>query len=274
MSDEEKISEAEKDIQTAKEPEVTPKEKANEKKPKKKKAKKKKKTKAKVDVGDFVLVEMTGRTSETGEIFDTTSEELAKEEGLFEENKAYGPKLVVVGEGWVLKGLDDRLTGLKLGETGEVEIPPEEAFGERNIENVRIIPYRNLRSKGITPVIGQQVEIDGRSAMVRSVGAGRVQLDFNHPLAGRKIIYEVKATERYEEDEDKIKALIGRRFLGIDLDLFKFKKLKKKIKIQIPDEIFFGENIQIAKRGVALDIHRYFDDVEEVEYTEVIKRST
>ena len=95
-----------------------------------------------------------------------------------------------------------------------------------------------------------------------------------HPLAGRKIIYEVKATERYEGDEDKIKALIGRRFLGIDTELFKFKKLKKKVKIQIPDEIFFGENIQIAKRGVALDIHRYFDDVEDVEYSEVIKRST
>jgi hypothetical protein len=49
--------------------------------------------------------------------------------------------------------------------------------------------------------------------------------------------------------------------------------LKKKVRIQIPDEIFFGENIQIAKRGVALDIQRFFPEVDEVEYTEVIKRS-
>ena len=74
------------------------------------------------------------------------------------------------------------------------------------------------------------------------------------------------------ENEDKIKALIGRRFISIDTDLFKIRFLKKKVRIQIPDEIFFGENIQIAKRGVALDIQRYFEDIDEVEYTEVIKR--
>jgi len=289
MSEEEKVNEeAEAEEEEAKapaeEPVEAPEEQPEEEKPKKKKAAKKKKTtkkkkKAKkkeepvLAEGDFVLVEMTGRAVETDDVFDTTDEELAKEEGIHEEGKTYGPKLVVVGEGWVLKGLDDRLAGLKLGETAEVEIPPEEAFGERSPENVRTMPFRNLRSKGVNPVVGQQVDMDGRTAMVRSVGAGRVQLDYNHPLAGRKIVYHVKASEKYEGDEEKIRALIGRRFLGIDLALFKLKKLKTKVKIQIPDEIFFGENIQIAKRGVALDVHRYFEDVNEVEYTEIVKRS-
>ena len=243
---------------------------------KRKTTKKKKPKEPEVPViagGDFVLVEMTGRAVETDEIFDTTDEELAKEEGIHDENRTYGPKLVVVGEGYVLQGLDDRLPGLKMGETAEVEIPPQEAFGERSPENVRTIPYRILRSKGVNPVIGQQIELDGRSAVVRSVGAGRVQLDYNHPLAGRKIVYHVKVTTRYEGNEDKIRALIGRRFFGVDLDKFKLKILKKKVRIQIPDEIFFGENIQIAKRGVALDVQRYFEDIDEVEYTEVIQRS-
>ena len=277
---EEKVEEEETEEEQSEAPEEKPKEKkAKKKKTTKKKATKKKTTKKKkaeepvVAERDFVLVEMTGRAVETDEVFDTTDEELAKEEGIHDENKTYGPKLVVVGEGYVLKGLDDRLPGLKLGETAEVEIPSEEAFGERSPENVRTLPYRNLRSKGVNPVVGQQIELDGRSAMVRSVGAGRVQLDYNHPLAGRKIVYHVKATERYEGDEDKIRSLIGRRFLGVDLDKFKLKKLKKKVRIQIPDEIFFGENIQIAKRGVALDVQRYFEDIDEVEYTEVIKRS-
>ena len=275
MSEEDKITEEE-------EAPVEESAEAPEEKPKKKKAAKKKKTtkkKAKkkepvIEEGDFILVEMTGRTLETDEVFDTTDEELAKAEGIHDEEKTYGPKLVVVGEGWVLKGLDDRLAGLKLEETAEVEIPPEEAFGERNPENVRTIPFRVLRSKGVNPVIGQQVELDGRTAVVRSVGAGRVQLDYNHPLAGRRIVYHVKPTVKHESDDDKIRALIGRRFLGIDLDLFKLKKLKTKVKIEIPDEIFFGDNIQIAKRGVALDIQRYYEDVNEVEYTEVIKRAS
>jgi len=122
-------------------------------------------------------------------------------------------------------------------------------------------------------VVGQQIELDGRSPTVRSVGAGRVQLDYNHPLAGRVIAYDVAATKRFEGDEEKIRALIGRRFIGIDVEKFGLKMLKKKVRIQIPDEIFFGENIQIAKRGVALDIQRFFPEVDEVEYTEVIKRS-
>ncbi len=269
----------------------TPEEKAPEEKPKtakkakveapkkttkktaKKAAKKEEPKEVAVANGDFLLVELTGKAIETGEVFDTTDEELAKEQNIYSDDRTYGPRLVVVGDGLVLKGLDERLEGLKMDEKAEVEIPPEEAFGLRAPENVRMIPFRMLRSKGVNPIVGQQVEIEGRTAVVRSVGAGRVQLDYNHPLAGRNIVYEVKATKRYDDDDEKIRALIGRRFLGIDLELFKIKKTKKKVKIQIPDEIFFGENIQIAKRGVALDVQKYFEDVDEIEYTEVIKRT-
>jgi peptidylprolyl isomerase len=256
------------------------KEKANKKKIRKRTAKKSEKAEkgdepeeGVVAEGDFLLVEMTGSAVETGEVFDTTDEETARSEDIYQEDRTYGPKLVVVGEGWVLKGLDNRLTGLKVKEDAEVEIPPEEAFGERSPENVRMMPYRVLRSKGVNPTVGSQVEIDGRTATVRSVGAGRVQLDYNHPLAGRRIVYKIRTTKRFEDDQEKIRALISRRFLGIDVDKFKLKMLKKKVRIQIPDEVFFGENIQIAKRGVALDIQRYFPDISEVEYTEVIKRS-
>ncbi len=271
MSEEEKITEEEEAEEEQEEAPVEEPVEAPEEQPKKKAAKKKEPV---IEEGDFVLVEMTGMTLENDEVFDTTDEELAKEEDIHEEEKTYGPKLVVVGEGWVLKGLDDRLAGLKLEETAEVEIPAEEAFGERNPENVKTIPFRVLRSKGVNPVVGQQIELDGRMAVVRSVSAGRVQLDYNHPLAGRRIVYHVKPTVKYESDEDKIRALIGRRFMGIDLNLFKLKKLKTKVKIEIPDEIFFGDNIQIAKRGVALDIQRYYEDVTEIEYTEVIKRAS
>ena len=196
-----------------------------------------------------------------------------RNENIHEEEKTYGSKLVVIGEGWVLKGLDDRLVGLKLQETAEVEIPPEEAFGERNPENVRMVPFRVLRSKGINPVVGQQLTLDGRTAVVRSMGGGRIQLDYNHPLAGRRIVYHVKPSVKHDNDEDKIRALLGRRFMGIDLSLFKIKIMKTKVKIEIPYEIFFGDNIQIAKSGVALDIQRYYDDIAMVEYTEVIKRA-
>jgi peptidylprolyl isomerase len=226
-----------------------------------------------VNKGDFIKVEMTGTTVETGEVFETTDEELAREEGIYDESRTYGPRLVVVGEGFVLRGLDERLPGTPFNEEVEIEIPPEEAFGERNLADVQMIAYRILRSKGINPYVGAEIEIDGRPAVIRSVGAGRVQVDYNHPLAGRQILYKIKVVEHLTDEKDKMKALIGRRFLGIDTDEFNIRKTKKKIRIGIPDQIFFGENIQIAKRGVALDILRYFEDIDEVEYYETIKRS-
>jgi hypothetical protein len=79
--------------------------------------------------------------------------------------------------------------------------------------------------------------------------------------------------EHVTEVKKKLQALIGRRFLGIEPSEFKTRKTKKKIRIGIPDQIFFGENIQIAKRGVALDILRYFEDLETIEYYEIINRT-
>ena len=226
-----------------------------------------------VNKGDFIMVEMTGRADETGEIIDTSDEELAREEGVYDEGRTYGPRLVIVGDGYVLRGLDQRLPGVPFDEETDIEIPAAEAFGERNPDNVQTIPYRMLRSKGFNPVIGAELEIDGRQAIVRSVGAGRVQVDYNHPLAGRKIVYKLRVTENVTDEKKKMEALIGRRFLGIDTGEFKLRKTKKKLRIGVPDQIFFSENIQIAKRGVALDILRYFEELDEVEFYETIKRS-
>jgi len=226
-----------------------------------------------VNKGDFILVDMTGSSVETGEVFDTSIEETATAEGLFDAERTYGSRLVIVGDGYVLRGLDAKLPGIAFDEDVEIEIDPVDAFGVRNPDEVATIPYRILRSKGINPYVGAELEIDGRSAIVRSAGAGRVQVDYNHPLAGRKIVYKLKVVEHITNDKDKMRALLGRRFLGIETKEFAIKKAKKKLRIGIPDQIFFGENIQIAKRGVALDILRYFEDIEEIEYYETIKRS-
>ncbi|RLG97081.1 peptidylprolyl isomerase [Candidatus Bathyarchaeota archaeon] len=226
-----------------------------------------------VNKGDFIMVDMTGSSVETGEVFDTSSEETAQAEGLYDEGRTYGSRLVIVGDGYVLRGLDEKLPGTAFEEEVEIEIDPQDAFGERNPDDLETVPYRVLRSKGINPYVGAELEIDGRSAIVRSVGAGRVQVDYNHPLAGRKIVYKLKVVEHITDEKDIMRALLGRRFLGIETKEFKLKKTKKKLRIGIPDQIFFGENIQIAKRGVALDLLRYFEDIEEIEYYETIKRS-
>lgn len=70
--------------------------------------------------GDFVLIEYTGRIKETGNLIDTTNEELAKKANIYDNNKVYGPTLIVIGRGWVIKGLEEALKDMDVGEEREV----------------------------------------------------------------------------------------------------------------------------------------------------------
>jgi len=79
--------------------------------------------------GDFILIDYVATVKETGEVFDTTIEETAKKGNLYKEGEVFEPKLIVIGEGWVLKELDDNLTKMELGKTSPVEISPEKIQG-------------------------------------------------------------------------------------------------------------------------------------------------
>jgi peptidylprolyl isomerase len=221
--------------------------------------------------GDFITVEYTAKVKETGEVFDTTLEEIAKKEHLFKEGEVYEPKLVVIGEGWLLKALDDSLTTMELAKTSPVEIPQDKAFGARDPEKVRRVPLRNLVEKGITPALGARVDYGGKMATVRAMGAGRVLLDFNPPLAGKTLVYEVTVKAKLEKEEEKLHALIHRRTPAVEENKFEFNLKAKTITIEMPEEAFYIEGIQLAKRGIALDIQKFFPDIVATKFVETFK---
>jgi peptidylprolyl isomerase len=221
--------------------------------------------------GDFILLDYIAKVKETGEVFDTTIEEVAKKERLYKEGEIYEPKLVVIGEGWVLKALDESLTNMEVGKTETVEIPPEKAFGARDPEKVRRVPLRHLTAKGITPTLGMRLEYDGKMAVVRAIGAGRVLLDFNPPLAGKTLVYEVTVKKKLETPEEKIAALIHRRIPAVEAEKFKFTIKAKNVSIEMPEEAFYLEGIQVAKRGIALDIQKFFPEITAVKFTETFR---
>lgn len=221
--------------------------------------------------GDFALIDYTAKVKETGEVFDTTIEEIAKKERLYKEGEIYEPKLVIVGEGWVLKALDESLTKMDVGKTESVEIPPEKAFGERDPEKVKRISIRHLAAKGITPSLGMRLDYDGKMATVRAIGAGRVLLDFNPPLAGKTLVYDVTVRKKLETDEEKIAALIHRRIPAVEEGKFKFTIKAKTVDVEMPEEAFYLEGIQVAKRGIAMDIQRFFPKITTVKFTETFK---
>src|SRR3990170_8054594 len=161
--------------------------------------------------GDFILIEYTAKVKETNEVFDTTNEETSKKEHLHKEGETYEPKLIVIGEGWMLKPLDEAFVTMEPAKTATVEIPPEKAFGQRDPEKIRRVPLKQLYAKGVeNPAIGARIEFGGKMATIRSIGAGRVLLDFNAPLAGRTLIYDVTVQKKLETDLEKAAALIHR----------------------------------------------------------------
>ncbi len=221
--------------------------------------------------GDFVLLDYVAKVKETGEVFDTTTEETAKKEHLYKEGEIYEPKLVVIGEGWVLKALDESLTTMEISKTTSVEVPPNKAFGERDPEKVRRVPLKHLTAKGVNPTIGMRVEYNDKAATVRAVGAGRVLLDFNLPLAGKTLVYEMTVQKKLETISEKIAALIHRRILAVEENKFKFTIRAKAANIEMPEEAFYLEGIQVAKRGIATDIQRFFPKITSVKFAETFK---
>ncbi|MDH5460183.1 MAG: peptidylprolyl isomerase [Candidatus Bathyarchaeota archaeon] len=221
--------------------------------------------------GDFILIDYVARVKETGEVFDTTIEETAKKERLYKEGEIYEPKLVVIGEGWVLKALDESLTTMEVAKKASIEIPPEKAFGDRDPEKVRRVPLRHLTAKGITPSLGMRVEYNEKMATVRTIGAGRVLLDFNPPLAGKTLVYEVTIQKKLKTIKEKVAALIHRRIPVVEESKFKFTVREKAVTIEMPEEAFYLEGVQVAKRGIALDMQRFFSKITTVKFVETFK---
>jgi len=221
--------------------------------------------------GDFILINYTAKVKETNEVFDTTFEETAKTAHLQKEGEIYEPKLVVIGEGWVLKTLDENLSSMEVNKEAQVEISPEKAFGPRDSEKVKRVHIRQLLEKGINPAVGMRIEFGGKNATIRSIGAGRVLLDFNPPLAGRTLVYDVTITKKLETNEEKIAALIHRRIPVIEADKFKFKEQDKILTVDMPEDTFYLEGIQVAKRGIAMDMQKFFVDFTETKFVEAYK---
>jgi len=221
--------------------------------------------------GDFILIEYTAKVKETNEIFDTTNEETAKKEHLHKEGEIYEPKLIVVGEGWVLKTLDESFATMEPSKVATVEISPDKAFGARDPEKIKRVPLKQLLAKDINPAIGMRIEYGGKNAVIRSIGAGRVLLDFNPPLAGKTLVYDVTVQKKLETNEEKIGALIHRRIPIAEAEKFKLALKENVLTVDMPEEAFYLEGVQVAKRGIFVDVQKFFPDVTAVNFVETYK---
>ena len=196
---------------------------------------------------DFVEIEYTGKSKEDNSIFDTTEEKVAKENDVYDKNSDYSPAIICIGENNMPASLEEQMIGKETGKSYSIEISAEKAFGKRDAKLLQLIPTSKFRQQNIQPVPGLQLNMDGIFGVVKTVSGGRCYVDFNHPLAGKDIIYNVKINRIVEDDKEKLNSL-----LKIHLHI-------KDAEIELKDE----SAIVYSKTDIPEEAHEEFKKIVE-----------
>lgn len=128
-------------------------------------------------------------------------------EGTFTESSAGGsPVTYMHGRNNIVAGLETQLAGKKSGDKLTATVAPEDAYGLRNDGAVQRVPLKHVATRGPFAV-GQMVVVNtregGRQARVLKVGHFNVDLDLNHPLAGKTLTFDIDVVEvRAATDEE------------------------------------------------------------------------
>ena len=168
---------------------------------------------------DFVEIGYTGRIKEDNSIFDTTEEKVAKDNGVHDKHADYSPIVVCVGENNILKALEEQMIGKETGKDYKFEISHDNAYGRKDGKLIQLIPTSKFRQQNIQPVPGLQLNIDGVFGVVKTVSGGRCLVDFNHPLAGKDLVYDVRINRIVEDEKDKINSLLKTHFQIKDAEI-------------------------------------------------------
>lgn len=185
--------------------------------------------------GDFIEINFVGRLKENNMVFDLTDEKTAKENNLYNPKIQYNPLIICLGEGHVVKGLDNELIGKEVGKKYTIDVKHELGFGKKDPKLFQLVNSNKFKEQDLKPVPGMQVSVDNAVGVVKSVSGGRILIDFNHPLAGKDLIYEVDILKKVEKDEEKLKGLlklIFNRDIGVEI-----KDGKASVDIELPQEI-------------------------------------
>lgn len=192
-----------------------------------------------VKKNDFIEITYTGKLKDDGSVFDTTDESTAKENHLYREGAEYFPIIVCVGEKHVLKGLDEFLIGKEPGDY-TVELKPEDAFGKKSAKLIQLIPSRKFTEHNIKPAPGMSVNVDGNVGFVKAVSGGRILVDFNHPLSGKELVYEIGikrvVTDKKEQVQSLLDLILSVRKGEAEIDV-KDSSCTVKIKKKLPKEV-------------------------------------
>jgi FKBP-type peptidyl-prolyl cis-trans isomerase SlyD len=146
------------------------------------------------EVSDDVVVSIDYTLTVDGEVVDSTEGD--------------EPLMFLQGHQNIIPGLERELSGMKIGDSKKVVVPPTEAYGEIDPDNIIDVPRSEFPAE-IPLDPGTELEVknaDGEvlSATIAEVNPNNVKLDFNHPLAGKQLDFDVTVTDLREATEEEL----------------------------------------------------------------------
>ena len=182
--------------------------------------------------GDFIEIDYTAVDKETGKIFDLTSEEEAKKHNIYNSKVKYKSIIICLGEKQIIEGLDNELIGKEVNKDYTIDVAPINGFGKKDPRFLKLVPLKLFKQQKIHPFPGLQVDMDKATGTIRSVSGGRIIVDFNHPLAGHNLKYNVSIRKIITDDKLKAESILEKIIPSPKLEL---ENDKLKISSNIPE---------------------------------------
>ncbi|MDP7659409.1 MAG: FKBP-type peptidyl-prolyl cis-trans isomerase, partial [Candidatus Thalassarchaeaceae archaeon] len=160
-----------------------------------------------MDNGAIIHIDYDLYNADSGDIIETTREEVAKEHEVFDEQRTYEPMITVIGDGRLIGGFEAHLADAEAETEYTFDIEPTDAYGERDASLVETISQnvllRSVRDPNMLG-IGAPVEIGGRQGVLQMLRAGRARVDYNHPLAGVTLRYTYTIVKVVEDRSERV----------------------------------------------------------------------
>lgn len=200
-----------------------------------------------MDTGAIVHIDYDLYNAVSGDLIETTREDIAKEHELFDENRTYEPMITVIGDGRLIGGFEAHLAEAETETEYTFDIEPTDAYGERDSSLVETISQNVLMRSVSDPNmlgIGAPVEIGGRNGVLQMLRAGRARIDYNHPLAGTTLRYTYTIVKVVEDRSERVATLLqmntGRSDFEVEFE-------DDDVTITLPDSIAYDQNWAYAK---------------------------
>ncbi|MGD2072554.1 MAG: peptidylprolyl isomerase [Candidatus Thorarchaeota archaeon] len=183
----------------------------------------------KLKKNDFIEIQYTGKVKD-GDVFDTNIADEAKKINLEIKDR---PLIICLGQGMILPAIDEFLIGKNADAEYTLELPSEKAFGKRKRELIKTMPISVFNQAKAKPQAGMIFAFDNMLGKITTVSGGRVIVDFNNPLAGKDVTYNLKVKRILKDEKEKIKSLM-RTFFRKE---FTFRVEQKKLILRVDEKL-------------------------------------